>query len=258
MSSFDPQWWRKIFDELYLSTDARSIGDSAVTLVEADMIEHLLKLEPGDRVLDLCGGQGRHAVELAKRGYANIIVADYSMPLLRCGQETSGKSACIVSFLRCDARFLAFKHSTFDHVMIMGNSFGYFRDDTDNCLILSEVARVLKPRGRILIDLVNKNYIVSRFREQSWHEADDDLVVCRHRRLEDDGIVVREMVLSKSRGLLRDVTYFSRLFEKEELDDILRCAGFRNVSFIDEFKPHGTEGDYGMLTNRTIVSAAVA
>ena len=41
MSSFDPQWWRKIFDELYLSTDARSIGDSAVTRVEADMIEHL-------------------------------------------------------------------------------------------------------------------------------------------------------------------------------------------------------------------------
>ncbi len=255
MSNFDPDWWRKIFDEVYLATDARSIANHEITRVEVDLIEQLLRTQPSHRILDLCGGQGRHALELAKRGYRNIVVADYSMPLLACGQKAADDLGVVLHFLRCDARYLGLKSGMFDHVVIMGNSFGYFRDDRDNCLILSEVARVLKPGGRILVDLVNKNYIVSQFRSQSWHEADEDMVVCRHRKLEDDGIVVREVVLSKSRGLVRDITYFTRLFDRKDLHETFRGAGFRSISFIDEFKPHKTGGDYGMLTNRTIVSA---
>lgn len=255
MSNFDPEWWRKIFDELYLATDARSIANTEITRVEVDLIEELTEAEADDFILDLCGGQGRHALELARRGYRNVVVVDYSFPLLAYGVREAGGAKLNILFLRCDARCLCLKESSIDHVVIMGNSFGYFRNDEDNCLIISEVARVLKPGGKIVVDLVNRKYIVSQFRPQSWHEADDDLIVCRDRKLESDGIVVREVVLSRQKGLIRDITYFSRLFKKVELLNIFRDAGFREVSFIDEFTPHKTRGDYGMLTNRTIVSA---
>ncbi len=255
MSSFDPDWWRKIFDELYLATDARSIANDEITRTEVDLIEKLLEPRPDDLILDLCAGQGRHSLELSRRGYENIVLIDYSMPLLILGYHVARRQDIVLNFIRCDARFLCLTESSFDHVIIMGNSFGYFRNDADNFAILAEVARILKPGGKILVDLINRDYMMNQFRPQSWHEADEDLVVCRDRTLDNEGIVVRELVLSKQKGLLRDLTYFSRLYCKEELNDIFRHAGFEKVCFLDEFAPHSIKADYGMLTNRTIVSA---
>ena len=256
MRNFDPDWWQRIFDEVYLATDARSIANAEVTRVEVDLIEDTLNPGTKDFVLDLCGGQGRHALELARRGYRNIFVIDYSLPLLVFGSREANKNHLSgISFIRCDARYLCVADSAFDHVVIMGNSFGYFRDNLENKKILSEVLRILKPEGRILIDLINKDYVIASFRPQSWHEATDDLIVCRDRTLVNDGVIVREVVLSKKRGLVRDITYFTRLYEKEEIHSILKNIGFREVSFVDEFKPHKTKGDYGMLSNRVVVSA---
>ncbi len=255
MSNFDPDWWRKIFDDVYLITDARSIGNAQVNRVEVNLVEDLLCPGVNDRILDLCGGQGRHAIELAKRGYKNVVVADYSYSLLAVGVEEAKKQGVSLDFVRCDARSLCMEESRFDHVIIMGNSFGYFRDDRDNRAILSEVSRILKNGGRIIVDLVSRRYIVNNFVPSSWHEAGNDTVVCRSRTLETDGLLVREMVLSKERGLVRDITYFTRLFYRDELYRLFSSEGFKDISFIGEFKPHGSDGDYGMLTNRVIVSA---
>ena len=60
--SFDvsPNWWKSLFDELYLLTDARTIADDELTRREVDVLCELLPLKYDDRILDLCGGQGRH------------------------------------------------------------------------------------------------------------------------------------------------------------------------------------------------------
>jgi D-alanine-D-alanine ligase len=61
-----PDWWKSLFDEIYLLTDARTVADRDLTRREVDMVCSLLPLQPGDRILDLCGGQGRHSLELAQ------------------------------------------------------------------------------------------------------------------------------------------------------------------------------------------------
>jgi len=58
----DPDWWKTLFDEVYLMTDARSIGDAAITRQEINIFTSLVPMQPHDRILDLCGGQGRHAL----------------------------------------------------------------------------------------------------------------------------------------------------------------------------------------------------
>jgi D-alanine-D-alanine ligase len=64
-----PDWWRSIFDEVYLQTDARSILDEDLTRAEVDAVIQALDLGREEAILDLCGGQGRHALEMARRGY---------------------------------------------------------------------------------------------------------------------------------------------------------------------------------------------
>lgn len=55
-----------------------------------------------------------------------------------------------------DARSLPFTDNSFDAVILMGNSFGYFAEMDDDLRVLREVRRVLRPYGRILIDVVDR------------------------------------------------------------------------------------------------------
>ncbi len=255
MLDFDPDWWKKIFDELYLITDAGSIGNSEVTKQEVDLVEDLIKPNPRDRILDLCGGHGRHTIELAKRGYKNLVLADYSFPLLSHACNAVRSNHLFVNLCRCDARFLSIATSSFDTVILMGNSFGYFSDDRNNKRILNEIARVLKPGGKLLLDLINRDYAITQFNPESEHEAELGFEIIRKRTLGKKGITVREKVVSGADKVCRDITYFSRLFTDEEIREYLTEAGFNNINTLKGFSPHKTKADYGMLTNRLIVTA---
>jgi D-alanine-D-alanine ligase len=255
MDDYDTNWWQHIFNETYLVTDARSVCCPLTTAAEVDMVEATLGLNPDDQILDLCGGQGRHAIELHKRGYKNVTVVDYSQVLLRVGLKDAANKGCAVSFCRGDACEIGLAGSAFDAVLVMGNSFGYFEDDSQNQRILQEICRLLRPGGTLLLDLVHNDYARQQFKPSSWHEATRDVVVCRQRKLLDQGVLVREMVISKRSGLIRDVTYFARLFHPEELEVLLAGSGFRQISCGDTLVSHAQPGDYGLLSKRMLVTA---
>ena len=99
----NPDWWKSLFDEVYLLTDARSVCDREVTRREVDVVCELLPLQPEDRILDLCGGHGRHSIDLAARGYRNCTVLDYSQTLLEYGRKTAKTMAQPVAFIQGDA-----------------------------------------------------------------------------------------------------------------------------------------------------------
>jgi len=255
MDGYDTNWWRYIFDETYLITDARSVCCPVTTAAEVDIVEATLELNSHDRILDLCGGQGRHAIELHKRGYKNITVVDYSQVLLRVGLKNAAEVGSPVYFCRGDACELGLADSIFDVVLVMGNSFGYFEDDLQNRKILQEICRLLRPGGKLLLDLIHTDYARQQFKPRSWHEASEDLVVCRQRKLLDAGVLVREMVVSKRSGLIRDVTYFARLFRHKELEVLLVDSGFKQINCAGKLVSHPRPGDYGLLGKRMVVTA---
>ncbi len=67
-----PDWWRNIFNSLYLKTDADVVEDQSITSSEVDLFSKILNLSPEDGILDLCCGQGRHSIELARRGFKYV------------------------------------------------------------------------------------------------------------------------------------------------------------------------------------------
>jgi D-alanine-D-alanine ligase len=257
MIQVDPHWWKTLFDEVYLITDAEFVCNPALTRHEVDVIERVLALRPTDRILDLCGGQGRHALELARRGYPSPTVLDYSEFLLRRGRREAAEAGLDITFCQGDARATALPSASFDVVLLLANSFGYFVDACDDHRVLAEAARVLKPAGRFLIDLIDREAALGHFRPESWHETAEDIVVCWKRELVDDVIRVREIVLSKTTGLLRDRTYAERLYSPERIRALLTEQGFRDMTARREalvYHPDDTK-DYGLATTRMLVTA---
>ena len=43
----DPDWWKTLFDDVYLLTDARSVGDESLTRLEVDVVCELLPMDRG-------------------------------------------------------------------------------------------------------------------------------------------------------------------------------------------------------------------
>ncbi len=105
------------------------------------------------------------------------------------------------------------------------------------------------------MDLPHREYVLKNFSPQSWHEANEEIVVCRKRSLDEDIVYGREMVISKMRGMIRDSTYCTRLYSPEKITKMLSSAGFASVVIQKDFVSHGEEGDYGLMTNRMIVIA---
>lgn len=182
-------------------------------------------------------------------------MVDYSQVLLQVGTHDATKVGCSIHFCRGDACEVGLADDNFDVVLVMGNSFGYFKEDSRNQEILREIRRLLKPGGRVLLDLIHSDYARKQFKPSSWHEANEDVVVCRERKLQNEGILVREIVLSKERGLIRDVSYFARLFQPQDMEALLTESGFQHIDCGGILVSHPTADDYGLLNKRMLVTA---
>ena len=251
----DPDWWKTLFDDIYLLTDARSVGDDSLTRLEVDVVCELLPMETGHKILDLCGGHGRHSLEFCKRGFEACTLLDYSQSLTDIAQEKAQKSNYSLKVVRCDARQTDLNADQFDHVLILGNSLGYIQQADADTKILSEAYRVLLPGGWLLVDVTEGEAVKKVFNPNAWHEIGEDTVVCRQREIEGDVIRARELVISKQDGLIRDRTYAVKLYESQGLSSLLKSIGFTDIQIHTDFSPHRFEGDYGFMNRRMLAIA---
>ena len=248
-------WWKEIFDDIYLMTDARSVCDDALTIQEVDFIESALNLEKSASILDLCGGQGRHAIELSQRGFLNVMVLDYSEYLIQAGRQEAEKQSLKTKFIQGDARNTGLESDNFETIMLMGGSFGYFAQDKENKKILQESYRILRPGGTLLLDLPDKGFVIKNFHPVSSHEPGGTIQVTRNRKLEQDLIYCQETVICSKKGCLRDNTYCIRLYSPKKISHMLEETGFTDISFQEDFMDRHEKGDYGTMTNRMVVKS---
>jgi D-alanine-D-alanine ligase len=249
-----PDWWRTLFDDLYLRTDARSVLDEDLTRREVDGLVEVLELRPGAAVLDLCGGHGRHALELARRGCGPLAVLDFSPTLLSLGLAQARDEDLPVAFIRADARCTPLAAGSFQVILCLANSFGYGPTRGDDVQILQEARRLLQSGGRFFIEVADPDYVREHLPPQSWHEA-GELVVCRRRWLTEEYLVCREMVLSCNRGLVRDQAYKVRLYSADDLRRCLKEVGFSSHTVRPAPDLYARPGDYGALNRRLAATA---
>ncbi|MCX8193016.1 MAG: methyltransferase domain-containing protein [Nitrososphaeria archaeon] len=251
-------WWKHIFNSLYLKTDGDVVNDQNITKKEVDLFIKILDLKTEDSILDLCCGHGRHSLELARRGFKNVEGLDISHYLIRKARAQAEKEGLKVRFREGDARKLPYPPDTFNVVMILGNSFGYFESIKEDLQVLKEVKRVLTPWGKILIDVADGRYLKEEYQKRSWEWISKHLFVCRERSLSSDNqrLITREVIVNVKKGVVADQIYAVRLYDKETLKQLLEKAGFTNIVFHGELSPESKRNqDLGMMEKRIIVTA---
>ena len=139
----DPEAVSGMFNEVakgYDRTNALLSGGNSVLWRIATV--RALKLQAGERVLDVAAGTGTSTKALQRTG-ATAVALDFSLGMVTEGRRKHPD----IEFVEGDAEDLPFPSQSFDAVTI---SFG-LRNVNNPQMALGEMYRVLKPGGRIVI-----------------------------------------------------------------------------------------------------------
>ena len=226
----DSEWWRSWFGPGYLALYDQFLAER--TPVEIDQLEALLALRPPKRILDLPCGQGRHAIELARRGY-DVTGVDLSPFMLKVAEERARAAAVRARWLEGDMR-APIAGEKFDVVLNLFTSLGYFADAADDRRVVSAAAAMLVPEGRFVLEMINGERVMARFQEREWFTVGQAAVVER-RSLDRSArrMVVERTVTTPSETEVN--LHAIRLYSGRDVTAILKEAGFGRVDLYGDW-----------------------
>jgi SAM-dependent methyltransferase len=227
------QWYREFFDDLYLRVYQPLEAPEQVRR-EVDFIVKALDLPAGAKVLDLCCGQGRHSLELARRGF-QVVGVDLSEALLYAARKRAESEGLSVTFLHCDMREIDFADE-FDAVINMFTSFGYLESEAEDEKVLGKVAQALKSGGKFLLDVVNRDRLVRDFQAREWHAADEGWLVLEERTFDHlSGRTETRWVCVARDGVRYERLSSVRLYTASELRTMLERAGLKVTNLFGDY-----------------------
>ncbi|MDN4166054.1 class I SAM-dependent methyltransferase [Cytophagales bacterium LB-30] len=122
-----------------------------------DTLQAALLFQPGDRVMDLACGKGRHSIYLHSKGM-EVWGLDLSEQNIAYAQRFASEG---LHFVQHDMREV-YQKETFQCIFNLFTSFGYFDDEADNLAAIKAMYQSLKPGGCALIDFLNPHVVINR------------------------------------------------------------------------------------------------
>jgi SAM-dependent methyltransferase len=190
---------------------------------QVDFIIREAEIKSGMKLLDLACGHGRHANKLAAIG-CDVTGIDITEGFLDFAREKAKESGVTVKYINADIRDISHE-SEFDRITLLFTAFGYFSDN-ENLDILKRIELALKPGGRFIFDIQNRDRLLKAFLPYSVSEKDNNYMLDIH----DFDIISGRM--SNRRFYLKDgkktLAEFSlRLYTFTEISLILSLAGLK-------------------------------
>jgi SAM-dependent methyltransferase len=216
MNEYSPTWY-----ELFLQPIAPEQTER-----EAAFVAHWLPQPAYSAVLDLCCGQGRHARALAGRGY-HVTGVDANAAALAAARRLSDDT---ITYLQHDMRRLDALPGTFDAIICLWQSFGYF-DAATNTDILRQIGRKLRPGGRLLLDIYHRGFFERN--QGTRHFERDGRAISETKRMDGDRLTV---ILDYGADLPPD-SYAWQLFSPDAIADLARQHGFALLLACANFDP---------------------
>jgi ubiquinone/menaquinone biosynthesis C-methylase UbiE len=243
-------WPIAFFDDDYLRIYRPMLNEER-TRAEVGFIEASLALPPGAAVLDLACGIGRHAVAMALRGY-RVTGVDFNSNYLEIAAADAERAGTRVTWITGDMRELAFERE-FDAVYSYFTSFGYF-SDVENEQVLARIARALRPGGRFLIDMANRDWILTHPQQRTWTQREDGALLMEESALDlRSSRVIQRQTLIEPQGGARVTKEFNlRVYTCAELGALLERHGLEVLNVWGG--PDGRE--YSTESRRLILLAA--
>lgn len=201
------------------------------TVAEVDFLLEELALEPGASILDVGCGTGRHAVELAARGFA-VTGLDLSSEMLAQARAAAKARGVEIEWIHSDATRFSFPGRFDAAVCLCEGAFGLLGREDDPIgqplSILSNISRSLKPQAKTVLTVLNGAALLRKY-------TDKDVAEGRF-----DPLTLVESSEHPPREGLSPIAVRERGFTAPELHLLCRLAGLSVLQLWG-----GTAGNWG-------------
>lgn len=239
--SEEADWFEGWFGEDYLRIYQHRDETEAEHVI--DLIARFLGGRDIRSVLDLGCGAGRHSKALCERWWT--VGLDLSAALLRIARREISDAP----YVRADMRELPFAPESFDLVVNLFTSFGYFEDDRENERVLLCVCDVLRPGGTLVIDFLNASQVRSDLVPYD-ERVENGITIEQTRAISPDDRFVEKTIRLRERG--KEYIERVRLLTPRDLERMLEVAGFTIVDRIGDY----AGAPWSEVSPRTILFAS--
>ncbi len=234
-----PEWFED--DQFWQTTAPSMFGDRLWQAAPGDVdgLIELTGIAPPARVLDLACGPGRHALELAQRGF-RVTGVDLSKHLLSEARRRAREAGLTIEFIEQDMReFQA--AGDFACAVNLFTSFGFFQDPADDRRVVENVYRALEVEGAFVLDTMGKEILSRIFQTRDWREHDGELWLYERTVREDWSWIENRWIVVRD-GVQKEFKISHRLYSATELSRLMLEAGFKTVDAYGDFA--GTPYDH--------------
>lgn len=222
--SEEADWFEAWFGEDYLRIYQHRDETEAEHVV--DLIARFLEGRKIASVLDLGCGAGRHSRALCERWWT--VGLDLSAALLKIARREMPDAP----YVRADMRELPFAPESFDLVVNLFTSFGYFEDDRENERVLVRVCDALRRGGTLVIDFLNAAQVRSDLVPYD-ERVEHGITIEQTRSISPDDRFVEKTIRLRQRG--KEYIERVRLLTARDLERMLEVAGFSVVARVGDY-----------------------
>ncbi len=208
-----------MWDETYILSELPS---EAETEEEVEFILEVLGLQQGATVLDLCCGQGRHGQRLSEAGLTVIGVDSSRFLLEEAVRENPG-----LYLVEGDMQAIPLK-PVCDAVINLFTSFGFY-DEAGNQKTLSEIASVLKPGGKFLLEHWNPYAVVQLDGTRNWWWVSESTLALAEVEYhpETGQLFDHRTIIDLPTGAIQKAVNRVRFYLPTELEAVLEAVGLK-------------------------------
>jgi len=219
--------WQEVFNSGFYSQVWGWRIDPEKTRKEVESLVKLLKLPPGARILDWCGGWGRHAILLALMGF-KVTLLDYSSHHIKLAKKAAKEAGVRIKTFCIDFRATPTWIQADYAVNLFTSGLGYLSEE-DDLQALRSLYLALKPGAKFLLDTISLFWLAINYQPLGWYESEDKKRRVLERR-EFDFLTNRnqaEFIYQEVGGTEKEQQINLRIYSPADLAALLRQAGFR-------------------------------
>ena len=236
------EWWLELFDSI--GTGLFGLASRKATNAQVRYLVKKLALRKNMKVLDCPCGIGRISIPLAERGL-KVTGIDITQSYLDELEKRATRAGPKIPVECRDMRRITFKNE-FDVGLNLWTSFGYFEDEKQNLLTIKKMYEALKPGGRFLLHVINRDWIITNFQARGWDEVGD--IISIQSREFDYARSINEIQwrLLKD-GKMETYHVSMRMYSYHELVAMFKKVGFVDIEGYGSIKEEPISRDHMMM-----------
>ena len=221
------RWYEELFSNYAKTYDTESFTTG--TLGEVDFLEKEFNGDKTKSILDIGCGTGRHAIELARRGYP-VTGIDLSASQLDRARQKAKEAGVCANFFQLNACSMPFKNVFDVAIMLCEGGFSLQETDELNFRILEGAERALRSPGKLIFSALNALYPLYHNLKDFMNEGQSGV---KADKCTFDPVTFRDystITFTDDGGKTSTLETDERYYAPSEISWYLTSLGFKNIS----------------------------